>query len=269
MAVITFPGMTLTGDHASRPAAADVGSGTLYACSTHSLVYQSDGSSWATWFTGGSSTSYASNVNAVGEANAGGAASTLTRGDHVHLGVRSVAHASNTFSGPVTLTASGGMGITSPTPGTYNLSAPVPSAGGGGGSGSAVPLAVMRYAPGSDTTIGTIASSTQGDVDATNAKITFTAPASGKVIVRVACPGNTSTNGNCFLGLRESTSNIAGPALVLSTSGVSMAVREFYLTGVSAGSHTYKAAFSTSSGTFSLYGGPTYGSIEMTVWEAV
>jgi hypothetical protein len=40
----------LTGDHASLPAAADVPQGTLYACSTHLLVYQSDGvSAWTNW----------------------------------------------------------------------------------------------------------------------------------------------------------------------------------------------------------------------------
>lgn len=49
MAAITIPGMFLTGDHASRPAANAVGKGALYACSTHALIYQSDGSSWATW----------------------------------------------------------------------------------------------------------------------------------------------------------------------------------------------------------------------------
>lgn len=54
MADITFDGMTLTGDHASRPAATAVGKGTLYACSTHSLVYQSDAASWSTWATLGS-----------------------------------------------------------------------------------------------------------------------------------------------------------------------------------------------------------------------
>lgn len=50
MATITFAGMTLKGTHASRPAANAVGAGTIYACSDHKLVYQSDGSSWATWF---------------------------------------------------------------------------------------------------------------------------------------------------------------------------------------------------------------------------
>jgi len=42
--------LILSGDHASRPAAADVPEGTIYSCSDHDLVYQSDGSStWTTW----------------------------------------------------------------------------------------------------------------------------------------------------------------------------------------------------------------------------
>jgi len=44
-----------TGDHASRPAASAVPQGTLYSCTTHSLIYQSDGTSaWTTWATLGS-----------------------------------------------------------------------------------------------------------------------------------------------------------------------------------------------------------------------
>lgn len=49
----SLPGVLLEGDHALRPAAADVASGTLYSCSTHGLVYQSDLSTWATWATMG------------------------------------------------------------------------------------------------------------------------------------------------------------------------------------------------------------------------
>lgn len=42
----------LVGDHASRPSASAVPKGTLYSCSTHGLIYQSDGaSSWSTWAT--------------------------------------------------------------------------------------------------------------------------------------------------------------------------------------------------------------------------
>src|SRR5262245_15631682 len=52
MATTRFADHLLTGNHASRPAASAVPAGTLYACSTHALVYQSDGSStWSTWAT--------------------------------------------------------------------------------------------------------------------------------------------------------------------------------------------------------------------------
>lgn len=50
MATITVPGMFLTGTHAGRPAANTVGKGSVYSCSDHGLIYQSDGSSWTTWF---------------------------------------------------------------------------------------------------------------------------------------------------------------------------------------------------------------------------
>lgn len=45
-----FTDHLLAGDHASLPAFGDVPQGTLYACSTHDLIYQSDGSTaWSTW----------------------------------------------------------------------------------------------------------------------------------------------------------------------------------------------------------------------------
>ena len=53
MADITIPGMFLTGDHASRPAASAVGGGALYSCTDDNLIYQSDGSTWSTWATVG------------------------------------------------------------------------------------------------------------------------------------------------------------------------------------------------------------------------
>lgn len=46
----TFNGHVLTGTHAARPAANAVPNGTLYACTTHTKIYQSDGSSaWSDW----------------------------------------------------------------------------------------------------------------------------------------------------------------------------------------------------------------------------
>lgn len=47
----TVPGILQTGVHGSRPAATAVAVGALYACSTHSLIYVSDGASWTTWAT--------------------------------------------------------------------------------------------------------------------------------------------------------------------------------------------------------------------------
>lgn len=57
MVATTLDGVMLTGNHAGRPAASAVAKGTLYSCTTHSLVYQSDASSWSTWATLGSAAS--------------------------------------------------------------------------------------------------------------------------------------------------------------------------------------------------------------------
>jgi len=57
----TVTGVLLTGNHAGRPSSG-VTAGTLYSCTTHSLIYQTSdtGSTWATWATlgtaGGSGT---------------------------------------------------------------------------------------------------------------------------------------------------------------------------------------------------------------------
>ena len=51
MAATTLPALLDTGDHASRPAASAVGTGALYSCTDHNLIYQTDGSTWSTWAT--------------------------------------------------------------------------------------------------------------------------------------------------------------------------------------------------------------------------
>lgn len=80
MAVITIPGMFLTGNHAARPAATAVGSGSVYSCSTHSLIYQSDGAAWTTWATlGATETLPASIFDAKGDIVAATAADTASR----------------------------------------------------------------------------------------------------------------------------------------------------------------------------------------------
>ncbi len=58
-ALATLPVVLGTGIHSARPAAADVGSGGIYSCTTHSLIYQTDGSTWTTWATlGGTAASF-------------------------------------------------------------------------------------------------------------------------------------------------------------------------------------------------------------------
>ncbi len=60
-AIATLPVVLGTGIHSARPAASAVGAGGLYSCTEHSLVYQTDGSSWTTWATlGGTAPTYGS-----------------------------------------------------------------------------------------------------------------------------------------------------------------------------------------------------------------
>jgi hypothetical protein len=53
-ALTTLQAVLQTGIHSARPAADAVGSGSLYACTTHQLIYQTDGAAWSTWATLGS-----------------------------------------------------------------------------------------------------------------------------------------------------------------------------------------------------------------------
>jgi hypothetical protein len=63
----TVAGIHLGPDtHANRPAAGTPPVGSLYSCSTHSLVYRTDGSTWSTWATlGGSGTGTVTTVEEV------------------------------------------------------------------------------------------------------------------------------------------------------------------------------------------------------------
>jgi hypothetical protein len=89
--------------------------------------------------TGGGSVSFGSNSNQVSYANAPGASSDASRADHVHLGVTSVSHSSNTYSGPVILAPGANVGITSPVSGTFTIhSTATGGGGGGGGSGNVI-----------------------------------------------------------------------------------------------------------------------------------
>jgi hypothetical protein len=120
-------------------------------------------------------------------------------------------------------------------------------------AGSSGLLAYNVDTSGNHNTSGT----SLADVDATNAVVTFTAPASGNVLVRLTGQAGTSTTAGSQYqwGLRESTTNIAGPTTVLRMAGsgtalVAGASAVFVITGLTpAASYTYKWAHASSAGT--------------------
>src|SRR5262245_24428817 len=75
-----FADHLLTGTHASRPAATVVPEGTLYSCTDHSLIYQSNGATWSTYATLGTAGGIAAGiVDAKGDLIAASAADTVAR----------------------------------------------------------------------------------------------------------------------------------------------------------------------------------------------
>lgn len=85
----TVNGILLTGNHASRPTSGLV-KGTLYACSTHGLIYQTsdDGTTWGTWATLGTALSAATtgdmSASAPGDTAAAGSSGKYSDGGHRH-----------------------------------------------------------------------------------------------------------------------------------------------------------------------------------------
>ncbi len=58
VAPTTVPGIHRSGIHSARPSATTTTEGTIYSCTTHGLIYYSDGATWTTFATiglGGSS----------------------------------------------------------------------------------------------------------------------------------------------------------------------------------------------------------------------
>lgn len=139
--------------------------------------------------------------------------------------------------GPVVqglISADTSVTITDNGDGTLDLAA----AGGGGGGGSSL-LAYKSYAAGTSASNST---TTLTDVDATNLAVTFTVPASGRVLIRLtAVVGGSGTQG-LYWGLREGTTAIANNLIRSSVTNDNTSVA-FVVTGLTPGtSHTYKWA---------------------------
>lgn len=182
MATTRFIDHLLEGDHASRPAFGDVPQGTLYACSDHDLIYQSDGSSaWSTW----------ANVSGSGGDVATDAIWDAAGDLAVGSGANTAAKLAAGSEGEVLTIASG-----------------VPSweAAAGGGSASLL----LAYVPSSDIMAGVaLTSNTWADVCSNQ---NFTVASGGSGLVQVSAS----------LGLTNIAASVAGSAgcrMVIDSAG--------------------------------------------------
>jgi hypothetical protein len=199
---------------------------------THSLVYQTDGSSWTTW----------ASLTGTGLSDP-----MTTRGDII---VRDSSNSTSRLGKGANLAAlrSDGTDVGyAILPGTI--------------------IGLTVYNPTATDTA--ISGTTQADVDATNLIVTFTAPASGNVLVRLHCKAYAeNASARLRWGIRESSTDVIGPVEVLAdgTAGPEIILtRSFYITGASAGSHTYKWAASRAGANCNMRYGGLYGQAVMEV----
>lgn len=156
-----------------------------------------------------------------------------------------------------------GAGVTA-TAGTGEVVVTIPGGGAGGGSSD---LLAQKYSTFAATYSN--ATSTDVDVDAARLAVTFTAPASGNVLVEVCGLTNTSVVTNWTL--RNGTTTVAEHTM--GGSAYTTRTARFFLTGLTAGqSYTYKWGFRClgTTGTNQIISGGAQGagagtSVSMTV----
>lgn len=138
----------------------------------------------------------------------------------------------------------------------------------GGGAGL-IGMASLRHAS-VDTTI-TTTSTTAVEIDSTNLSVTFTAPPSGKVLVRLSGYGTANNTAYSHVwSLRDSSpANVAGSAQsVINQIGGVVGVATLLISSLTPGTtYTWRWAWRVSSaGTINVYHGPIYGVLVMEVW---
>lgn len=133
----------------------------------------------------------------------------------------------------------------------------------------------MLVAPTVDTGSNVTSVSTSlTDIDAVNYAITFTAPASGNVVVIMSGTAqlDTSTGKLYYWGLREGSTDLQAKTIddSFGTGVYHYRAVRFYITGLTPGSsHTYKGAHKRTTGaTFGIVGGSDDPRI-LEVWEAL
>lgn len=150
---------------------------------------------------------------------------------------------------------------------------PSAPAGGGGGGGGGL-LAVKQHYPAAQES-KTTTSTSFVDMDATNLVVSFTAPASGKVLIRLSCHiYNSTANGTMYWNLRDASGDVAGTLMFVQQSPTAN-MQELkstcvLISGLTPSTvYTYKWGGKVASGTMNMrMGGAFYGPAVMEVLEA-
>lgn len=250
------------GVFASRPAAGHAG--REYYSTDTSVTYRDNGSSWDAQATAG----FTNPMTTAEDIIYGGASGAPTRkakgSDGTFLGVAggalgyaAVTDALLSTSDITTNNASTtkhGFAPKYPNDATKYLDGTgaytVPAGAGGGGS---APWSTS-YSTGSDTIWASSSSTTTADIDATNAALAITVPASGKIVVIATLDFTFSTaNTGGYLVLRQGSTDLQASALITHNSvaggigGMAKAsghaVAHFAVSGLTPGALTIKLGF--------------------------
>jgi hypothetical protein len=137
-------------------------------------------------------------------------------------------------------------------------------------SGGSTLLAVVTNSYGSNYST---TSTSFVDVNASLFALTFTTPASGNIVLRATMPMEFVSTGQGQYNWREGSSDIANSDFVLASNGASSPIRgtvawNCYLTGVSAGSHTYKLGMKTTNSGTTMFGYTNTSRFTLECWSA-
>lgn len=111
------------------------------------------------------------------------------------------------------------------------------------------------------------------DVNASLFVLTFTAPASGNVILRASMPQEFVGAGKSTYNWREGTTDLTGSNFDIAINGSSspyryLATFSCRISGITAGSHTYKLGMKTSDASTTLYGYTNNSRYILECWSA-
>lgn len=129
-------------------------------------------------------------------------------------------------------------------------------------------LGITSYNPASATDVATTAAAL-ADVDATNAKVDFTVPPSGKVLARVTARATGASSTTIAWGLKDGSTTVGVETVIIGGALSVHTTAAWLITGLTAGAaKTYKLAHYREYGSGTVYTGygGTLGPLIMEVW---